>query len=557
MGPRNRIIIELSPAAIDGASIRFGRVVRRAHVELDPTDWRQAWEEGLSSFDGPLSAIIEQLDAKGATADVAYRSPTSFAEIISVPVTGAAAIGAVKLALADHVGFALDVNPYAIESLSKIEGKNAKGAMALAIADNASASQVLAGWLGRAGCELACACPASGLSLVSAVREAASHGAGAVSARLYLDRRLCVLTVASAGAVRMVRRIEIGFEDLVTSITRPIVRRDADGESITLARRQAGLILCGAGIPRFNDPVEPELGLTGRDLLPLLQPALQRLAIEIKQSFRFELSDEERGAIELRCTGPFGAMPGLAQSLNELIEINAVSEGTLDPAIIEAPFLNDDDRPLALARCARSNPIVAEQVLGAQRLASFRFGARAGAVAAALTLLATALVTSSQIRAERRAARSLDAAVAQVDEIIALNQSILTQSDTLAATHRRMSETIGKSTRWYAPLAALPGLIPDSVSLVEVGGADRSEKGPARLEITGVAGDSDGGDAQAALNEFIRALNDCPLVESVDLGTTNRVSASSDSGAMRFSVVINLVPTPRRTVAAAPTEAMP
>lgn len=557
MRSRKRIIIELTPAGIDGAVIRFGRVVRSAHIPIEPTDWRQAWEEGLSPFDGALGALIAALEAPGAGALVAYRSPTSFAEIITVPVTGSAVAGAARLALADSVGFDLQRNPYSIEPITTAVIKGARSTHTLAIADSSDVSESLTAWLGRAGCRLAGACPGSALTLTDAVNGARRDGAGSTVAGLYFDRYCSLLTVASGGEVRLVRRIDIGFEDFVSAITRPIERRDAPGEAVTLSPSMARKILCVSGIPDFKASIEGGLGLTGRDILPLIQPALQRLGIEIKQSFRFELSPEERAAITLTCAGPFGALSNLDSAIAEQTEIVSVAApaSALDAAAVESPFLGDPDRAARLAQRSSTRTLVSERITAGQRVDSIRIGVRAGAIAAALALVALAMFTGSQTRRELDAAKGLNAAVETVNEIIAINGEIQSRSDTLAATSLRMQETIGLTTRWSDALSALPGLIPGGVTLIDIEGAERSEQAPARIDLSGIARDEDERTSQAALNEFIDALNACPLVSGVELGVTNRIGNGSATEAMRFSVTINLVSLPRQILAGAGVDA--
>jgi len=551
VGPKKRIIVELTPAAIDGAVISCGRVVRSAHLDIEPTDWRQAWEEGLSPFDGKLSELIEALDAPGARVDVAYQSPTSFAEVIVVPVTGSAVVGAATLALADHVGFDLGTNPYDACPISTTTINGAKATYTLVIADESRASETLFAWLGRAGLHPASACPASALTLCDAVEEARRERHESISARLFVDRHCALLTVASGGSVRQVRRIEIGFEDFVTAITRPILRRDASAEPVSLTPSRAREILCDSGIPGFKTTIDETLGLTGKDVLPLIQPALQRLAIEIKQSLRFELSEDERASIKLTLTGPFGAMPGLGSAICDQIEIveGGSRAGKFGRASVREPFMGEPARAKRLACLTSAHSLVSEQIKSEQRVESFRVGLRAGVALAVIALVASAFFMNAQIRGQRDASKNLGAAMGVVDQIIGINEQIQARSDTLAATRQRMDVAIGLTTHWSDVLAALPGLVPDSVVLADIEGTERSERMPPRLELTGIARNHDEQTCQSALNEFIESLNACPLVTSVDLGVTNRLSADETTEAIRFSVIVNLVPTPRLAIA--------
>ncbi len=553
MGLTKRIIIELTPAAIDGALLSNGRVARTAHVAIDNTDWRQAWEEGLSPLDTPLEELLQSLGAPGVDATVLYRSPTSFAEVLTVPVTGSAVGGAVNLALADHLGFCLQQNPSSIQPLGTTKQGETKSTHVLAIADAASASAALHGWLDRQGHRLVGACPSSALTLADAVDEASQQRSDEVAARLYFDRYCSLLTVSSGGSVRLVRRIEIGFEDFASAISNPIHQRDGDQGPITLAPGKARALLCEHGIAGFDDTIDQGLGLRGKDTLPLIQPALQRLGIEIKQSLRFELSQEERESIKLTCSGPFGGMPNITSAICEQTEITASGVGAAkpDPESAEAPFFGVSNRPVDLAKLARNHNILGDSIASGLRTEALRFGLRAGAVAAVVAIGATAFFTNTQIQKERESTRSLGAAMETVDEIVAMNESILLRGQSLSATHQRMHSTIGTSMRWSDVLSTLPGLIPDAVTVVDLEGVEHTASAPAKIELAGIAKETGEQTSQESLSSFIESLNGCPLVDSVVLGSTNRVGGTEEAEALRFGVVVHLVTTPRLVISSA------
>lgn len=201
--------------------------------------------------------------------------------------------------------------------------------------------------------------------------------------------------------------------------------------------------------------------------------------------------------------------------------------------------------------------LVSEQITSDQRVDSFRVGIRAGAAAAALALVATAFVMNSQVQSQRLAAKNLDAAMATVEQIVGINDAIQIRSDTLVATQQRMGEAIGLTTRWADVLSVMPGIVPETVTLNGIEGAEGSEKESPKIDLSGVACSADGQTCQESLNEFIEALNDCPLVASVELGVTNRVGGGEAAEAVRFSITVHLVATPRQVIAFADGEETP
>jgi len=376
---KSRVIIELTPVALDGAVIRRGSVIRSAHIELDAQKWRQAWEDGLSPFDAPLAELLETLGVSGKTVDVAYRSPSSFAEIITVPASGAAAISAARLALADHLGYSPEANPHSVHPVATGRTGGASVTHALSIADRSEISDTIDSWLRGAGCRLGAAVPTSAGALLDAV---ANHARlpDAASVTALMDRYCTLLTVASGDALRLIRRIEVGFEDLVPPMTRPIDRAGESGDAVRFTPRQARRIALTHGVPEFSTTIDEVTGLSGKDILPLIQPALQRLVIEIKQSLRFELSEQERDGASITFSGPFGALPNLARTVCDQLEASRQDAPGADAiAQPDRPFLGDDHRAVRLSRLARSRPILSQRISTEQRVASVHRGLRAGA----------------------------------------------------------------------------------------------------------------------------------------------------------------------------------
>ncbi len=547
--PNKRLIIELTPGGIDGAVIQRGRVARSAHVEIDPSLWRQAWEEGLSLFDGKLSELVNELGAVGCVAEVAYRSPSSFVEVIAVPATGSAALSAAHLAMADHVGFDLRTNPMCVHPVASATIKDVRVTHALAIADLASASNTLSEWVSRAGCLLSRACPSSALAMEEAVVSASGGKSSSVSARVFVDRHCSILTVSENGSVRLLRRIEIGIEDIVVAMTRPIVRNDSENESVSLKPARAREILCGSGVPGFKSIVDESLGLTGRDVLPLIQPVLQRLVIEIKQSLRFELTDAERDTIQIGFGGPFGATPNLAPMLCEQIEIPAGGVDQQCEVVASQPFMGDQSRAKQLHGLMAKYSLIAEEIESDQRFASITKGLRVGAVAAVLALSGIAYFTHTQIKEQRASVQRLDSAIGTIDLIVATNNEIQAKIGVLGATTVRINEAISASASWADTLSAMPALIPSTVVLTTIEGSEASENAGPRLDFAGVARGDGEQSGQAALNIFIESLNACPLVAGVELGATNRMDEADGAESLGFSIVVNLIPMPHMEVA--------
>jgi len=161
--------------------------------------------------------------------------------------------------------------------------------------------------------------PAEAVSLADSVRLAtAPTVADEVTALVWIGEHSTSLAVGvGSGADRrllFVRTVNSGTESLAEVLCRPLrrARAAAHAQIITLPHDAARKMLLAVASPRERPdprPSEPP----GSSLLPHLQPVLQRLSIEIKQSLRFGVTEADRPKVRIRLAGPGAAIPGLAR----------------------------------------------------------------------------------------------------------------------------------------------------------------------------------------------------------------------------------------------------
>jgi len=121
----------------------------------------------------------------------------------------------------------------------------------------------------------------------------------------------------------------------------------------------------------------------------------------------------------------------------------------------------------------------------------------------------------------------------------------------------RVDVAIGETALWSPTLAAMPGLIPDSVELTGLDGRTAASGHSPSLSLTGISRSRGNETEGAALNTFIERLKTSPVVADVHLGDTSRVQGDGDRDALRFSLEVSLVAVPRLASADAGTRVTP
>jgi Tfp pilus assembly protein PilN len=326
--------------------------------------------------------------------------------------------------------------------------------------------------------------------------------------------------VSDGGRLLFHRRIALGIESLVRSLQMPI---RFGSESIQLAPPEAESILLQHGIPTREDTVDAARGITGQHVLPLLQPALQRFVVELRQSLRFGLPDDRRASLQLSVHGPGSQIKGLQELVRTELGLAALAETTVE---------------VHGARAASLSLLPSEMIHRRRTASTARWLWSGGA-------LAGVLMTAQwfQMRGElehARAAAAANAAHRAGHEALATTEARLHEA---GAAVGRLESEMGSRLGTRAPVDAvlrdIAALTPESVRLLSIG--LRVEEGRTVLEVGGYAKSGDA--AERPLEKFMNALGASPLVERVTLGSVQRED-SDPRFQERFSALLTLV-TPR------------
>lgn len=515
---RKTVEISLSPGRL---TVALGE--RCANIDLEEQLWETAWSEGLRPLDKPLTDALTELGVPGADGLLVYRSPTAIAEVFSYPVKAGAAEEAAALALADALGRPLEQCTWSLQTLSATTRPTVQTVI-LAAGDIAATAEVIEQWTRRAGVRLVHAEPADARALALVAGAVRCGPGGACRAVLRMDDAGSVFAAGSGERLAFVRCVGIGLDQFVEALTRPIPRKGGVAGPAQLGRAKAREILMRVGVPEPAQIVDEALGIRGGDLLPLMQPALQRLLIEIKQSLRFGLDDAERTSLMIGLDGPGAAIPGLAATIASAVD---------RPVAPCAP----PTKPLKLRRMSTLAPSAREAI--AMRRASVAL--RAGAVGAAALI---AFETFSAVRREK--AIGAEIAAIEIDaeragEAIASAEAQRSVAAALTDAQAKLDASFGRRTDWMAFLRELAVLTPESVRFTEIAGS--YESGLPMASLHGVAwfeeADTDAS-GEGPITRYLDALRASPLVDRVELGETQR-SDFEGRPARRFSLRVSLV----------------
>ncbi|MEM7623856.1 MAG: hypothetical protein AAF235_11720, partial [Planctomycetota bacterium] len=261
---------------------------------------------------------------------VIYDTKTAIAELSDGHPTLAAAERSVRVSAVGRVdpsgGVSSDVRSMAAGVA------RGTGYRAICIAESTEVVDRLSGTLGAGGVKVVGLVPCRGWALAAAVRAGSGRNDDRPTAHLVLNRDSAGISAWANGEPVFARPLEMGYGQLVAGLargaSRSSIRMDEVSETaLGAAERGWDLVararrsLFSGGIPERDAPLTGFVGLQGRDVLPALQPVLQRLVIEVRQTLRFGTIDDNLAPRRLWLHGAGARIPGLADVLSETLDM--------------------------------------------------------------------------------------------------------------------------------------------------------------------------------------------------------------------------------------------
>lgn len=560
--PTPRLIIELTPSRVEVGVLRPGlggslRAVEWRHKRFGRAEWPTPYTTAISESQAAIAALLADMRITGGHATLIYSAPGAVSLVAPMPATLSTASSeqAARLALTGVADFPIDDAPADTICLHDDPAQKHRPAGSsepvappqrhvLACADSDERADALCAMLESAGLTVDRILPADAVAIADVVHTAIASGKHSrVACVAWIGEHTTALAAVSSGRLLFVRTIAIGTEMLVDALRRPLRSRESDLPPVTLEHEAAREILLKVGVPAAETEIPGFPNLLGSSLLPHLQPVLQRLSVEIKQSLRFGMSDAERAEVHLSFRGPGSVVPNLPQSIVRLAGLSLPPDAIVDDSV---DAFDSCTGGLIAAMARHSELTIALLPSGRRRTQSLHKIRRAVLIGAAF---AAAFVTYETIDAHARLSHerrllAAESAQARADapRLAAREQATLA-SLALGGVEQRVRTTMGTGADWSAALAALSKQTPEAIrlNLLDM----RNTETDAAISIRGHVRLDSTKDAPTLIREYITALQELPIVQGTTLGATNR-SVIAGHDALTFELSLKLTPLPPR-----------
>lgn len=537
-----RVAIELLYDRMDVVALEGGRAWASQRTPITLGRDAPAWVEAVRSSGQTLRAVVAQLGVGSAAAVVVYRSPTQSVDLASFQLRSKAqASEAALLSVAESVPYPVNTAICAAEVVGCDRTEANRQTHVVVAAERDDVAGAVVQMVETAGLKFLAATPIDATIIAQLVRQVLRYG-GSLRGWLHIGECSSFLVVGEHGDVRFGRSIALGLETIVQSLTRPF-RLSGQDDPVELDSGTARRILHQHGIPGPNEIVHEQLQLTRRHIMPLMQPVLQRYIIELRQSLRFALPQEERASIAITITGPGCGIPGLAELIGEELRLDVAALPQYAAYDYRIPAASGSELIEAVGdiRFLLRLNLQPRELAHRRRVGRLRRWLWTG-VAAALALVGTDGISfQARLGDARMEAASLATATAGVEALQETQARLLAAIAAMDALEETIMAEVGARISLRAILQEFSRLTPGTVRLTSI----RFQRNDGGMigEVSGYAGEADPATGQTELEPFIKALKNSPLFDDVML-TSVQLDSSGPTKGQRFQLNVLAVAAP-------------
>jgi hypothetical protein len=533
----SRVIVEITPSLVAVRQAERGVMVRAHEVPMGRSEWGSDWTVFGPQIVASLNDAVRVTGVHGRRVVVVYDLGGVSCAVTSTTgeVPTARALDSACLA-AQHARES--VNERMVSAAVLLNGTSslvgAKRSYLGCAEENATLAR-LAELVEQAGLRVEGMVPRDACAIVECVANL-DVGDLRPSLSAWIGRHAMSIAIAHGGVLRTARVTGIGLCAIVDAIVNPGRSASSGGDRSVPTRAEAWNGLWTIGVPSATPEGVASSESDPRALLPIMQPVLQRMAVEIKQSLRFEVGVGDREEACLVVCGPGACCPGLREALCRFVGLDARKGvgrgssreagecGAMLHAGLELPFLLPAMQVERRVRRRVRGGLALGSVAALAMAVHVRVDAttRASEDQEQLALLSTALEPARQAGRAQRQAREEHALVGQA--------------------RSRLREGVGDGTSASGVLRVLARAEATGVRMRSVDLLDRPDGKP-QLAITAVVAIDAKSDPAVAIRAFLSMLEQSPLVSSARLGPTQRV-ALEGRDVQSFNVTAELLALP-------------
>lgn len=536
---QKQVIIAIFPDYIDLVVYDRSQRVDGGRVSISAADQSDQWARSLRDSVGALRIMAHRLGVVDAPAAVLYHSPTQSIDLSSLAgCSTSEAIEAGKLGCADTLSYPAEL---AVCKAVAVANKADRQRHVIAVAEHEETAQVIAELVREARFRLTSITPLDA-ALMHHLVESALDSKEANRGWLYVGQQTSFFVIVSEGTLKFSRQIRLGCESFADGLTRPIYvagRNDPIKLDIEAGRE----IFYQYGLPDPDQTVCESPAITGRQVLPLLQPLSQRLIIELRQSLRFGLDQASGEGLHIFVTGPGSKLPGLAGLVSDKLGI----EVSCDPAYSTYDWTVAGGQPGEVADALVSRSILPElnilptEVSKNRQARQLRRGLWIGAAMGVMLIAFDSWGYHLRLVDLRKQVDGYEPQIAHIKQIKQASEQLGGSLTEMKQLEQAIDRQVGWRFDLWAYMQELSRVTPDSVRFTSIHFQRRGKNLSGTL--SGYARVPSGGE-ETQLEACVERLRASPLFAKVVLDHVE-LDSKRAGGNQRFTIKLTTLSVPR------------
>jgi len=535
---KDKLTIVLTPEHLSMASVRAGKVVQAERVSLNPAEWAESWKNGLRCYDQSLRQLLARFGGSNRIrhANLFYLSPGTICRAEVSEFDETTSIAKMENAILQSIGRS---NP--ADAIALYSGK--ESSLVLGVADDESNLQQIFAWLNRCHILADKMVPCDAGAVQKAIIDASRYEQD--TAVLYLSDRSSVICYYEGGEPKLVRLISLGYNKLadvyssaIMQLNEHVQHGDTEergmisganhGQDAPQLCDEGRELLFKHGVPFGKDKPAHNL----KNVMPSMAPILQRISIEIKQTFRFA-SSLGRQPSKLIVCGPGASIPmidtAMAQSLDLHIEVDPESV-EYKPVELFGYGTSEHTVACAFDLDLELLPRVAKDVRVRGKLNS---AIKVGALAGVTMVGGQYALVRQQMTETKQEVAQQSAVIEQIDLESNRRESVCDMATSIGSAATLFDNVMGMQVDWVSVLHSIPT---EDSSLVQISELQGRMNGQTPvINVTGMAiADPDGEEAPHVLARYIKHLREIQQVKRVQIGSTTRSQIDEKSWGLNF-----------------------
>lgn len=286
--------------------------------------------------------------------------------------------------------------------------------------------------------------------------------------------------------------------------------------------------------------------------MPLMQPVLQRLFIELKQTMRFGLDESSAESMQVRLCGAGAAVDHLDTVISKALDVSVepdVDYRNFNPGEVAGP---GSDFGLVRAETALRPEInlLPRQWIHRQVVRRFKSALWIGLAAAVALMVGDMLRLDRELQQVEAEYARVESRFTEREDLSQKRTWILTGRSAMTSLENRIAAHVGFAVDWSAILRELARVTPRSTRILSVAGRATEIPEPAqngeinepacRIRIEGIASAQVG---HEVLKNFVDGLRGSPLFAGVNLEDV-RKDELDGRAVEKFVITVEVYPMP-------------